>query len=78
MSFLGVDGGRAGWFWVHLARSGNWNAGTSDALAAAVAGMLGGKFLSSLPEHPERDSTGLPMQILYYRCAPATGWQKEI
>ena len=43
-----------------------------DALAAAVTGKLGRRSLQSLPEHPERDSTGLPMEILYYRCEPGS------
>ena len=37
-----------------------------DALAAAVTGKLGRGSYRSLPEHPERDSTGLPMEIVYY------------
>lgn len=38
-----------------------------DALAAAVTGKLGKGSLQSLPKNPERDSTGLPMEIVYYR-----------
>jgi predicted RNase H-like nuclease len=38
-----------------------------DALAAAVIGKLGRGSLRSLPERPERDSTGLPMEIVSYR-----------
>jgi len=41
-----------------------------DALVAAVTGKLGKRSLQSLPGHPERDSTGLPMEIVYYRCEP--------
>jgi len=37
-----------------------------DALAAAVTGLLGGKKLKTLPETPERDSHGLPMEIVYF------------
>lgn len=36
-----------------------------DALAAAVTARLGARALRSLPEHPERDSAGLPMEIVY-------------
>lgn len=36
-----------------------------DALAAAVTAGLGTRSFRSLPEHPERDSTGLPMEIVY-------------
>jgi predicted RNase H-like nuclease len=39
-----------------------------DALAAAVTGKLGKGSLRSFPEWPERDSTGLPMEIVYHRC----------
>lgn len=38
-----------------------------DALAAAATGKLSRGSLWSLPEHPDRDSTGLPMQIVYWR-----------
>jgi predicted RNase H-like nuclease len=41
-----------------------------DALAAAVTGKLGKGSLQSLPPQPERDATGLPMEIVYYRCEP--------
>lgn len=37
-----------------------------DALVAAVAAMVGEHRLRMLPERPERDSTGLPMEIVYY------------
>ncbi|MFZ2087901.1 MAG: DUF429 domain-containing protein, partial [Desulfobaccales bacterium] len=37
-----------------------------DALAAAVTGLLGGKKLETLPETPERDSHGLPMEMVYF------------
>lgn len=44
-----------------------------DALAAAVAGKLGRGSLRSLPEHPELDSTGLPMEIVYPDSNMRTG-----
>jgi predicted RNase H-like nuclease len=38
-----------------------------DALAAAVTAMLGYQNgFETLPQEPERDSQGLPMQMLYY------------
>ncbi|MGQ9688426.1 MAG: DUF429 domain-containing protein [Desulfobaccales bacterium] len=37
-----------------------------DALAAAVTGLLGGKKLKTLPEIPEHDALGLPMEMVYY------------
>jgi len=37
-----------------------------DALAAAVTGMLGGKELRTLPENPECDAHGLPMEMVYF------------
>lgn len=39
-----------------------------DALAAALAGKLGKGSLRSLPECPERDSTGVSMEIVYTAC----------
>lgn len=39
-----------------------------DSLAAAVTGKLGRRSFQSLPDSPERDSTGLPMEIVYHRC----------
>ena len=41
-----------------------------DALVAAVTGKLARGALRSLPEVPERDSTGLPMEIVYYGRLP--------
>lgn len=38
-----------------------------DALVAAVSAQNFGKNPSSLPEKPEKDSKGLPMQIVYYK-----------
>jgi predicted RNase H-like nuclease len=38
-----------------------------DALAAAVTGRLGRGFLRSLPEHPDLDAMGFPMEIVYYK-----------
>jgi predicted RNase H-like nuclease len=38
-----------------------------DALAAAVTAKLANGSLRSLPEVPERDLTGLPMEMVYYR-----------
>ncbi len=43
-----------------------------DALVAAVTGKLGSRSLRSFPDSPERDSTGLPMEIVYYRCGPSS------
>lgn len=37
-----------------------------DALVAAVTAMLGKRRLRPLPGRPERDSTGLPMEIVYH------------
>ena len=37
-----------------------------DALAAAVTGFIGGTNLKTLPESPERDAQGLPMEMVYY------------
>lgn len=37
-----------------------------DALAAAVTGLLGGNKLKTLPETPERDACGLPMEMVYF------------
>lgn len=37
-----------------------------DALAAAVTGLLGGKEFKTLPETPERDARGLPMEMVYF------------
>lgn len=37
-----------------------------DALAAAVTGLLGHSKLKTLPEIPERDAHGLPMEIVYF------------
>jgi predicted RNase H-like nuclease len=37
-----------------------------DALAAAVTGLLGGTRLQTLPPSPERDSMGLPMEMVYF------------
>ncbi|MBW1799577.1 MAG: DUF429 domain-containing protein [Deltaproteobacteria bacterium] len=37
-----------------------------DALAAAVTGMYGSSRLVSIPKDPERDSEGLPMEMVYY------------
>jgi predicted RNase H-like nuclease len=37
-----------------------------DALAAAVTGFLGGSRLQTLPPCPERDSVGLPMEMVYF------------
>jgi len=43
-----------------------------DALVAAVTGKLGSRSLRSFPDSPERDSTGLPMEIVYCRCGPGS------
>jgi predicted RNase H-like nuclease len=37
-----------------------------DALAAAVTGLVGGMELKTLPENPERDTYGLPMEMVYF------------
>jgi len=37
-----------------------------DALALAVTASFGKDNLKSLPEKPEYDSRGFPMQMLYY------------
>jgi len=37
-----------------------------DALAAAVTGLLGGANLKTLPDKPEYDTHGLPMEMVYF------------
>jgi predicted RNase H-like nuclease len=37
-----------------------------DALAAAITGLLGRTRLQTLPPSPERDSMGLPMEMVYF------------
>ncbi|MEJ2226037.1 MAG: DUF429 domain-containing protein, partial [Syntrophobacterales bacterium] len=37
-----------------------------DALAAAVTGLMSGGKLKTLPETPERDAHGLPMEMVYF------------
>jgi predicted RNase H-like nuclease len=37
-----------------------------DALAAAVTGLVGGTDLETLPDKPERDAYGLPMEMVYF------------
>jgi predicted RNase H-like nuclease len=37
-----------------------------DALAAAVTGVVGSGRLVTIPEEPERDAHGLPMEMVYY------------
>jgi len=37
-----------------------------DALAAAVTGLVGGGELKTLPENPQRDAQGLPMEMVYF------------
>jgi predicted RNase H-like nuclease len=37
-----------------------------DALAVAITGFLGGTRLQTLPPSPERDSMGLPMEMVYF------------
>ncbi len=37
-----------------------------DALAAAVTGWLGGANLQTIPKTPERDPTGLSMEMVYF------------
>jgi predicted RNase H-like nuclease len=39
---------------------------STDALAAAVTALLGNGDLATIPEQPERDAFGLPMEMLYY------------
>jgi predicted RNase H-like nuclease len=41
-----------------------------DALSAAVTARLGREGLRSIPEQPERDARGLPMEIVYYPRHP--------
>jgi predicted RNase H-like nuclease len=43
-----------------------------DALVAAVTGTLDRRYLQSFPDTPERDSTGLPMEIVYSLCEPGS------
>jgi predicted RNase H-like nuclease len=40
-----------------------------DALGAAITAKIGFDNLSSLPPHPERDSQGLPMEMVYFLCS---------
>jgi predicted RNase H-like nuclease len=37
-----------------------------DALAAAVTGFIGRNKLRTLPDRPERDAHGLPMEMVYF------------
>jgi predicted RNase H-like nuclease len=37
-----------------------------DALAAAVTGLIGETRLQTLPDKPERDAHGLPMEMVYF------------
>jgi len=37
-----------------------------DALAAAVTALVGNGHLSTIPEQPERDAFGLPMEMVYH------------
>jgi len=37
-----------------------------DALAAAATALLGKRRLHSIPDNPETDSQGLPMEMVYY------------
>ncbi len=39
-----------------------------DALAAAITSQRAGDSLKSIPEYPEMDSVGLPMQMVYWGC----------
>jgi len=40
-----------------------------DALAAAVTGFLSNGDLSTLPEVPEQDERGRPMEMVYFPSA---------
>ena len=40
-----------------------------DALAAAITAKIGFDKLSCLPPQPERDSQGLPMEMVYFLCS---------
>ena len=42
-----------------------------DALVAAVGGLFSGGALTSIPVPPERDTWGLPMEIVYWEAHPA-------
>ena len=40
-----------------------------DALSAAITARIGFDNLSYLPQQPERDSQGLPMEMVYFLCS---------
>ena len=40
-----------------------------DALSAAITAKIGFDKLSCLPPQPERDSQGLPMEMVYFLCS---------
>jgi predicted RNase H-like nuclease len=44
-----------------------------DALVAAVTARCGFKGLKTIPDAPEHDETGLPMEIVYY--LPNSGYK---
>jgi len=50
----------------NLPRNGAGPDDLLDALATAVTGLIGGSRLQTLPPCPERDSTGLPMEMVYF------------
>jgi predicted RNase H-like nuclease len=50
----------------NLPRSSATSDDLLDALAAAVTGLIGGTRLQTLPPNPERDSKGLPMEMVYF------------
>jgi predicted RNase H-like nuclease len=41
-----------------------------DASAAAVTALLGNGALATIPEQPERDAFGLPMEMVYHGATP--------
>jgi predicted RNase H-like nuclease len=50
----------------NLPRNGAGPDDLLDALAAAVTGLLGGGNLRTLPDKPEHDAQGLPMEMVYF------------
>ena len=40
-----------------------------DALSGAITAMIGRESLTAIPNQPERDSKGLPMEMVYFLCS---------
>ena len=57
--FVGIDGCPRGWFFVAIDD-------ILDACIAAVTASHSENGLATVPEKPEHDKHGLPMEIVYY------------